>query len=132
MPASSPSGPPTARAARMEAPAMPSDTRTPWMMRDRTSRPKRSVPRGWAALGGANICAAATAVGEYGATTSARRPAATSAPSTRQAVTKSGLRAARRSARGSATPQPRIERRVENVHGEVQQHEDGAQEQDDA
>src|SRR5687768_15860069 len=130
-PASRPRVPPATRATRMEAPAIPSETRTPWTIRDNTSRPKRSVPSRWPALGGANICAAPTAVGEYGATRSASAPARTMRPSTTHAPTNSGLRSARRADAGSATAQPRIERGVEEVHGEVQEHEDGAEEEDD-
>src|SRR5688572_32670536 len=101
-------------------------------MRESTSRPKRSVPSGWLALGGANICAAATAVGEYGATASARAPARMISPSIAQALTKSGLRAARPSPTRSATSEPRVERRVEQIDAEIEQHEDPAEQQDHA
>src|SRR5688500_20315221 len=101
-------------------------------MRESTSRPKRSVPSGWLALGGANICAAATAVGEYGATVSARAPARMIRPSTAQALTKSGLRAARPSPTRSATSEPRVERRVEQIDAKIEQHEDPGVQQDHA
>src|SRR5216117_1743101 len=115
---------------------MPSDTRTPKTMRDRRSRPNRSVPKGWRGLGPWNTWAASIAVGENGATNAAKSPMAIMRRSAPHAPTKRGLRASER--RGAATiarlaaSEPRIEDRIEKVHGEVQDHEGGGEEQNHA
>src|SRR5207249_4864320 len=132
-PARSPSTPPTASASAIEAPAMPSETRTPKTMRDRRSRPNRSVPKGWRGLGPWNTWAASIAVGENGATNAAKSPMAIMRRSAPHAPTKRGLRASER--RGAATiarlaeAEPRIEDRIEKRHGEGQDHEGGGEEQ---
>ena len=48
-----------------------SDTRLPQMTRERTSRPRSSVPRKCAPLGGRSESATFTLIGSYGATSGA-------------------------------------------------------------
>src|SRR3989441_8223845 len=108
---------------------MPSETRTPKTMRDRRSRPNRSVPKGWRGLGPWNTWAASIAVGENGATSAAKSPTATMRRSAAHAAMKSGLRASERvgaaPVRGSAASEAGIENRIEEIHDEVQDHEGG-------
>src|SRR2546422_10266200 len=99
---------------------MPSETRTPKTMRDRRSRPNRSVPKGWRGLGPWNTWAASIAVGENGATSAAKSPAATMRRSAAHAATKSGLRASERvgaaPVRGAAAAEGGVEDRIEGGH----------------
>src|SRR2546430_2657088 len=112
---------------------MPSETRTPKTMRDRRSRPNRSVPKGWRGLGPWNTWAASIAVGENGATSAAKSPTATMRRSAAHAAMKSGLRASERvgaaPVRGSAASEAGIENRIEEIHDEVQDHEGGREQQ---
>src|SRR5947208_16525379 len=135
-PARSPSTPPATSATAIEAPAMPSETRTPKTMRDKRSRPNRSVPNGWRGLGPWNTWAASIAVGENGATSAAKSPTTTMRRSAAHAATKSGLRASERGGAapvpGSAAPETGIENRIEEIHDEVQDHEGGREQQNHA
>src|SRR5436190_3057435 len=135
-PARSPSTPPATSATPIEAPAMPSETRTPKTMRDRRSRPNRSVPNGWRWLGPWNTWAASIAVGENGAMRPAKSPTAIMRKSATQAPTKSGPRASEPvgavAVPGSAAAEARIEDRIEEIHGEVQHHERGGEEENHA
>src|SRR3989442_14264689 len=105
---------------------MPSETRTPKTMRDRRSRPNRSVPKGWRGLGPWNTWAASIAVGENGATSAAKRPPATMTRSAAHAEMKSGLRASERVAAapvsGTAASEAKIAERKEKSHDEGQDH----------
>src|SRR2546427_12192633 len=101
---------------------MPSETRTPKTMRDRRSRPNRSVPKGWRGLGPWNTWAASIAVGENGATSAAKSPTATMRRSAAHAAMKSGLRASERvggaPGRGAAASEAGGEERLGEDHGE--------------
>src|SRR5439155_25877746 len=105
---------------------MPSETRTPKTMRDRRSRPNRSVPKGWRGLAPWKTWAASIAVGENGATSAAQRPTATMRRSAAHAATKSGLRASERVGAapvpGPAAPDAGIENRIEKIDHEAHDH----------
>src|SRR5437762_13178233 len=108
---------------------MLSDTRTPKTMRDRRSRPNRSVPKGWRGLGPWNTWAASIAVGENGASRPAKSPTATTTRRATHAPAKSGPRASERfgaaAVPGSATAATGLAARTANIHDEDQPQERG-------
>src|SRR5262249_1191690 len=105
-------------AAAVAAPAS-SETRAPHTRRESRSRPNSSVPRRWPGENGGRrrgpvSTASGSARGRYGA----RQAASTTPTSTIRARSASWLRPQR-----LLILDARVEPRVEQVHGEVDQHE---------
>src|SRR5712692_2358120 len=98
------------------------DTRAPHARRLRRSRPNSSVPRRWPGVsGGRRRFGVSTASGSGSGSHGAASATPTARTMTTKAVTASRLRAATRPT--LLIPNPRIEPRVEQVDGEVDEHE---------
>src|SRR6185369_1450040 len=105
-------------AAAVAAPAS-SDTRAPHTRRERRSRPNSSVPRGWPGVKrGRSRFAVSTVSGSARGRWGARQAASTTPTRTRRARRASRFRPAR-----LFILDARIEVRVEEIDGEVDQHE---------
>src|SRR2546421_7721176 len=109
--------------------ATPSAIRLPWIVRLSTSRPKRSVPNGWASEGRWSASITFISVGSYGATTPANAASSTMATMIPAPKSTRALRSAGRTAH-SAMADARIDVGVQQVDDEVRHHEECADEQD--
>src|SRR5947208_17073980 len=139
-----PSAPPTTRP--MSGATMPTvrEMRAPWMSRESMSRPRPSVPSQWAALGGMRRSSISISVGLGIGSRSATAAATTTRPIQLTASQKSKPRLGRRRTWLSAIApismstslvgmtDPGIEHGVEHVDEEIDDHEPGGHEQDDA
>src|SRR6185437_9941264 len=107
------------------------------------SRPSWSVPRRWAALGGARLPRKSMSVGLTIGRTLARmaaspirttqRSAATNNPPSRRPRRRTGeTRAVSPSSSSTAMADPRIENGVKHVHDEIHEHKANRHEQNDA